>query len=1192
MTMVDWKGVGLVEFPEDATPEEIQQVLSDQEFAIDEGFGLSSDPGLWAEIMPDAVERGFRRTVMGVQAARSLNPDLPFIGMSNEEAAIAIREQQARINDIPMSAETSAVLQDVMNQDFFEAVGTMIVNPGAAASIVGEGLGGSVPAAAATIAAVAVPSLMGLALSPFGAAAAGGTAAGATSFATEYANTLISHMMDEGIDVMDVDEVTAALSNDELMAEAKESAVARGIPIGLVDAAAFALGGMFSNIVKTGRGAAKAGVEVGEDSIKVAPAEQISNPRSRAFQLAGMTSMETAGGIGGEALAQLSDEGAINRPGELAIEGLAQGLIGGPTNLVSYLTAEYAARNKAGIESAEGVADLPADQAVNPEQLDLENISRTVAAEKETGAETSNEAVEKLQRRIERTNKKITGLQEKASAEGTTERQAAKILGSQIPSLQQSIAAAQAQIKALAGLNNTIVNEAGDQGIGYGRTPEILELSRRPTKSDPNRVWGFLSSLVSRSTAASERAAQDPNSPNAPVIQNMLNSVKTFFPEVKILKGQRVAELNQIMEPFLQSFRVPALGMLTRAGRGSGGYGINRNISEAMGKALHGPITVDRLRKIMDENNVPENIRPAFVESVQKARAMLDNMLVTEQEAGVDVVGIDDYFPIDMTPLFRGKGYKKRQAAAVDAIVRRTRRNKKQVQDIFKGMEDAFATNKAMSSDLSALIQHGIIPEPTRDQTFQKARTFLPDIRDVLVEEGFVPTDFYEVMRRRIGQHSVAIPSASRIEPIRTQIDVMRKGRLTREESAALDNLMNVTRAVEGRYGTGSGGMSPGAKSIIQPLVTAMYVITLGMAGIASLGEIMVLTGHAKPGDVFYGFRRMIPVMGRKLIRAFKPNLKKSEVEAALEDYLIYVSAPEMAERFTSQSVVDFSSKVTEKFFLANMLTQITQATRIVAAEAFTRAIDRDVGVIKTANKNSKEYRQAMMRMRKLGVPENRVTSMSDEMRQMAILNGIDQTVMTPDPTNRPLWMSNPYLAPVAMLKSFAAVFGNTIGKMVWDELVVGQTAYGEKLTKGERAAKAFKYGTMLSLLMGAQMSIETMRDSIRNWDDEDQDYDDSDSLRLIMNAGKGTMVFGLATPFLDAMNAQQYGTSPTISLLGPVVGKADRLLRAVAAATTDGEIKLLVREAVRSIPFISVNPGARRALEEGILEELNSILN
>ena len=1197
MTMVDWKGVGLIEFPEDMSQEDINQRLSDQEFYFDEQFGIPSDPGFWAEIMPDAVERGFRKTVMGVQAARSLNPDLPIIGLSNEEAAIAIREQKARINDIPMSAETSAVLQDVMDQDFFEAVGTMIVNPGAAASIIGEGLGGSVPAAAATIAAVAVPSLMGLALGPLGVIAAGGTAAGTTSFATEYANTLIDHMMDDGgVDVMDVDEVAAALSNEELMAEAKESAVARGIPVGFVDAAAFALGGVFSNFVKAGRGGAKAGIEVGEDSIKVAPTEQIANPRSRAFELAGMTSMETAGGIGGEALAQLSDEGAINRPGELAIEGLAQGLIGGPTNLVSYLSAEYAARKKAGDKLETDVSNLPAEQVVDTEAISINSINESVKAEKNIGVTSSNEYLNKLQEKITKREDRIRALEEEAAAGDTTPERANTILTKKIPQLKAKLAQEKPMLRYLADLNEdyTFIDESADRGFGYGRLPHQMELSRRPTKIDPDSIWGSLSSLFSRSTAAVEGAAQNPDSPNAPVIRNMLNTTKGFFYDVKIIKGQRINELNKIIEPFRMEFRIPGLSSLRESGRGSGAYGVNRNISKAMTKALKGDLTPDNLRAVMDKNNIPENLRPAFVNSVQQARAMLDDMQQSAEQSGVGVGYEKNYVKVDMSPLFgNSRNARKLRERAIKALIQRKVLSEKQAKNLFDRMQDGYRSNKAASSDLSELIKYGVIPEPTRQQTFQKARTLLPKVREVLIEEDIVPTDFYEVMRRYIGQHAIAIPTASRIKPVRQQIAAMQKtGKLSREDDFALGKLLDVTRAVEGKYGTGASGMSRGARTALSTLISAMYIITLGMAGVASLGEVMVMTAHSKPGDVLYkGGKKMLHVMSRKFARSFKPNLKKSEVEEGLEVF-IYVSAPELAERYTSQSVVDFSTKATEKFFLLNLLTQITQATRIMAAGAFESAIDRDVSILKTADKNSKEYRQAMMRMRKLGVPENRVTSMTPEMRQMAILSGIDQTVMTPDPTNRPLWMSNPYLAPIAMLKSFATVFGNTIGKMVWDEVVVGQTSYGEKLTKGERAAKALRYATMLSLLMSAQMVIELFRDQIRNWDDEDQDYDDATSFEFLMESGKNTMIFGLATPILDAFSAQKYGKTFTGSLLGPIPDKVDRLVRAASVAATEGEIKLLVREFLRNTPLIAVNPGARRSLEEGILEELNSILD
>ena len=1205
MTMVDWKGLGLIEFPDAMSQEDINQRLSDQEFYFDEQFGIVSDPGLWAQAMPDSVERGFRKTVMGIQAARSLNPDIPLVGMSRDEAAIAIREQKARMDDIPMPEETRAILGQVMGQDFFEAVGTMISNPSAAASIVGEGLGGSVPAAATTIASVAVPSLFGLALSPFAAVGIGAAAAGSAGYATEYANTLIDHMMDKGnIDVMDVDAVAAALNNETLMAGAKKSAIARGVPIAMVDAAAFALGGVFSNVVRSARVGSKAGVEVGEDYVKVGSDKLVKEtplsrteielgtsptPRSRAAELVGMTGVETGGGIAGEALAQISDEGAVMRPGELAIEGLAQGLIGGPTNLVTYMSAEYSARRQAGIKDGEEPAALTGEPVVDQEQADLDTLSDTINAEQDAGVATSSSAAEESTLKINRLEKNLETAEKEFDDlryTGINPKKMASLRDSGIPNIKAKIAAEKAGLNTFQNENVTLVNDAADQGIGSGSQPESLELSRRPTKSDPQSIWGFLSSTVSRSTAAVERAAQDPNSANAPVIREMLNSVKTFFPQVKLTKAKLMSELNEQMTPFLQSFRMPVVGGLRS---GSQARGIDGNSSRALGEALHlddVDRTVANITEIMDRHNVAPQYRQAVLQTIPRGKGMNANMLAVEEAANVEVSALDGggYLQVDMSPLFRGRGSKARKQKAIKAVGKELGSESK-AKKIFDEMEDNFKREGISSPTFGKAIEN--IPS-VKKMSFQQQRTLTKKVRDVLVKEQLISTDYYEIMRRRIGQHSIAIPSASRIEPVRKQIQKMAKdGNLTREEEAALGSLQKVTLAIEGRYGTGPDGMPRAAKNILQPIVTSMYVITLGMAGIASLGEIAVLTGYAKPGDIFYGFRKMIPIMSRKLARYFKPNMTKSKAEEALEDFLIYVSAPEMAERFTSQSVVDFSSKVTEKFFLANLLTQITQATRIVAAEAFTRAIDRDVSVLKTASKTSKEYRQAMMRMRKLGVPENSVTSMSTEMRQMAILNGIDMTVMTPDPTNRPLWMSNPYLAPVAMLKSFATAFGNTVGKMVWDEVVVGQTAYGEKLTKGERASKAFKYAMMLSLLMGAQGAIQSTRDVIRNWDDEGEDYPEDELLNRLLDMAKGTMILGIGTPLLDALQAQKYGSSPMLALAGPVVSKVDKLLSAVGAVGSDGEIRPLVREFVRSIPGISVNPGARRMIEEAIMDEL-----
>lgn len=1177
MPTVDWKGVGLIEFPDDATPEEISQVLSDQEFAIDERFGLKSDPGFWAEFMPDAAERGFRRSIMGFDILRGSNPDLPIIGMSPDEAAIAIREQQARINDIPMSEEARGVLNEVVNEDFFDALGTMIMNPGAAASIITEGLGGSVPVAATTLAAVAVPTLVGAALGsplgPGGAIVAGtaGTAAG--SYAVEYSNTLFDYLAsDADVDIMDVDEVAAALSNKDLMKAASDRAVARGIPVAAVDALAYAISGGFSNMVRGARIAAKSGVEVGPDYIRTSTAQP-----SRLTELAGMTGVETIGGMGGEALAQLSADGKITSPGEIAIEGLAQGALGGPTNLASFLAAEYAAKRQAGIQPSTSteLAVLPGVQELDPDTTDLQAVAQAVAAERSSSVPEDASIREQLDNNIAnlgtRINKKQASLNE-MRASGKTPDKAAR-LEANINDLKARMAGMKQQRAAMTGTDFVLVEPDdvdGTPSFGASPTVESLSMPRRARKAVNRGKMDVLLDIVGRSTSKSEAGAL-----KSPELRTVMDSYKSFMTDVKLRKGRLVTQMNDILQPALRQFKVPIFD--SRA--------YDKRADQALGRALHlkpEELTAANINKILDQYKVSDEYRAVFPDMLVKARQFLDTIADDEIASGLQVEKVEGYFPIDMLPILNSR---RKRAKAIDVIAKVTG-NRSQAETLIQNMLEAVTGQDTELSSFDYLVSRGIVSPGPAKQTFERARTLAPKIRRALIDADLVPTSFYDVMRRRINQSAMAIPIRTRIVPGQKALRSMLNS-TDQDVKVGAENLLKVGEVLQGRMPSGNK-VPYGYQRPMRGLVSATYLATLGMAGLASLGEIIVLAAHAKPGDAFYAFRKTIPVVMRKLARSFFPHVQKSEAEAALDKYLIYMSAPEMAERFTTGSVIDFTNKVTEKFFLTNLLTQITQATRIAAAFAFDHAINRDVGILQTADKNSQAYRDAYIRMRKLGVPADQMTSMSPEMRQMAVLSGIDQTVMAPDPTTTPLWMRNPYLAPVAMLKSFAFTFGNTIGKQVWDEVVLGEALGGEiKYTKAERAQKAFRYAFMLSMLIGSQMGVEAMRDTIRNWDDEKKDYGEDESKRMLFNAVIATNLLGPIGLLLSSAGAEKFGSTPYESLSGPIAGRFSDFMTALDQIATTGEAKRLIREFLKSVPFVANNPSARRQLEEAILEAI-----
>lgn len=1176
MPTVDWKGVGLIEFPDDVTSEEISQTLSDQEFTIDERFGLKSDPGFWAEFMPDAAERGFRRSIIGFDILRGSNPDLPIIGMSPEEAAIAIREQQARINDIPMSEETRGVLNEVVNEDFFDALGTMITNPGAAASIITEGFGGSIPTAATTLAAVGVPALIGSILGspvgPAGTVLAGAAGAGAGSYAVEYANTLFDYMAnDADVDIMDVDEVAAALSNKDIMRASSERATARGIPIAAVDALAFALSGGFSSMVRGARIGAKSGVEIGPNSIKTV----VVRP-SRLTELAGMTGVETLGGMGGETLAQLSADGRITSPGEIAIEGLAQGVIGGPTNLASYLIAEYAAKEQAGLTPASSteLTILPNVQEIDPETTDLQTIAQSVAAERSSSIPDDNVLREQVDSQIVGLDKRIKKEESKLSAmreSGQTPDKAAK-LEAKINNSKARLSGLRQQSSNIAGTDFVLAEPADvDGGPTFGTSPTVESLSapRRARKYVNRGKMDVLLDVVTRSTSKAEAGAE-----KNPMLRDILESYKTFMIDVKLRKGSLVSQMNSVLQPALRTFKIPVFDSMA----------YDKSVDKALGRALHltpEELTTENITSILNKYGVAQQYRAVFPEMLSKARLLVNQVGDEEIASGMEFEKIGGYFPFDMMPIINSR---KLREAAIDVIAKVTG-SRESATALIENMKETMESQDTEVSSFDYLVSRGTASSGPKKQSFERARTLAPKIRRALIDADLVPPSFYNGMRRRINQSSMAVPIRTRIMPGQKALRKLLND-ADKSVAAGAESLLRVGEVLQGRMPSGNK-VPYGYQRPMRGLVTATYLATLGMAGLASIGEIFVMAAYAMPGDAFYSFKKTIPTVMKKLARSFFPNIQKSEAEASL-DKLIYVSSPDMAERFTTGSTIDFTNKVTEKFFLINLLTQITQGTRIAAAFMFEHAINRDVGILQTADKNSKSYRDSYIRMRKLGVPADRMTNMSPEMRQMAIISGIDKMVMTPDPTNTPLWMRNPYLAPVAMLKSFAFTFGNTIGKQVYDEVVLGETLGGEiKYSKAERAQKAFRYSFMLSMLVGANLAIESMRDIIRNWDDEKKDYGEDESLKIMVRAGLSTNILGPIGILLSSAGAEQFGSTPFESLAGPIAGRFSDFVTALNQVATTGEAKRLIREFLKSIPFVANNPAARRQLEETILNNL-----
>jgi hypothetical protein len=307
------------------------------------------------------------------------------------------------------------------------------------------------------------------------------------------------------------------------------------------------------------------------------------------------------------------------------------------------------------------------------------------------------------------------------------------------------------------------------------------------------------------------------------------------------------------------------------------------------------------------------------------------------------------------------------------------------------------------------------------------------------------------------------------------------------------------------------------------------------------------------------------------------------------------------------------SKKITDKFFRVNMLAQVTQFSRYIAYQAGKRQMNDDIKLIQkeqldgNPTDQSRSARKRLM-IEGLGTLIPRVNQKTDTVEkptpeQQEILNWfnegmdeattpqiitralgklVDEVIMTPNVVNKPLWMSNPYLAPVAQLKGFMMVFGNTVGMRMYKD--VFQPLYKGRVPAGEIA----KYAMTFTLLSSAIMGTQVIKNAIRYGDDESP-YDKLEGWEKLWAAIKSSNIFGFGNVFVDALNSQKYGQDPITSFLGPAASKISSLVKALGSGSPQ---RIATAFANITPGLSSVSAGTRKNVTEPVAEFIEDIID
>jgi hypothetical protein len=217
-------------------------------------------------------------------------------------------------------------------------------------------------------------------------------------------------------------------------------------------------------------------------------------------------------------------------------------------------------------------------------------------------------------------------------------------------------------------------------------------------------------------------------------------------------------------------------------------------------------------------------------------------------------------------------------------------------------------------------------------------------------------------------------------------------------------------------------------------------------------------------------------------------------------------------------------------------LASFANAHRFIARHAETYGLDKD----------SKRYLDELQLTPSDVVLDDRGFVVRNEAVDKAIFRFVDESVLRPKPTQRPLWQNDPNFAIIAQYKGFLYSLYNTIVRRMLNEMIHHSN-----------------YRVLVALVpyIGVTMAVEALREFIQHGpggDERRQNWGVDDHL---YHAADRTGLFGpKITAFADAEQDNSFGSSVVNSISGPT---AQQIGQWTDAATGERGIMRTIVEAL-----------------------------
>lgn len=509
----------------------------------------------------------------------------------------------------------------------------------------------------------------------------------------------------------------------------------------------------------------------------------------------------------------------------------------------------------------------------------------------------------------------------------------------------------------------------------------------------------------------------------------------------------------------------------------------------------------------------------------------------------------------------------------VKPITRKGSKNRKGAEQIADEIIQGLEPDVLTAREQEALAQQDF--KGQKRKGFEKSRAEAWKYLDEFAAKqglNFRETDIEKVLTGYLQRGAARVASVRAFgkdaQGLRDDIKILRKsGKLTK---AGRDKIYDVYDAAHNTY---KKDLDPNL-SALSKIATGIGAIThLGLATISSITELAWIGERAGFGNML----KTLPKAFDYTIKGTRRGLAGKYIEpgegAQAMATLGFNLDPRVNERLDQIFSTDHNMVVNMYFrsFAGGFLTQWTNFNRNWAAQAMMTNINTRANRMKAGTLSNVERMRLENELKENGISRDEwdfitkaferedgrtIVDITDE----AILNTtmpngkrvrdilipwlhkvVDDVVVHPKATNKPLWMSDPKYAIIAQLKTFPIVFGNTVVKRLLRKL-------NPKQCSPDFGAAIGAVGGIASAYALVHIG-EAMKDAIKG-----TDWEDPSMLEVMDRAGL-TGAVGLLG------GAGRFHDGATTSLLGTGAGFIDRAWEDVVTPvwSGDGEAKMEV---------------------------------